>query len=55
MPNWSQQEVSALISAKRDLYMEELDMPDGRDLMTTDVNRWLRVSSLVIDVGFLFA
>jgi hypothetical protein len=27
-------------------------MPDGRDLMTTNVNRWLRVSSLVMDAGF---
>jgi hypothetical protein len=49
MPNWSQQEVSALISAKRELYMEELDMPDKRDLMITDVNRWLHVSTLVMD------
>jgi hypothetical protein len=52
MLNWSQQKVSALISAKRELYMEELDMPDGHDLMTTDVNRWLRVSMLVMDAGF---
>jgi hypothetical protein len=52
MPNWSQQEVCALISAKRELYMEEIDMLDGRDLMTTDVNRWLHVSTLVMDAGF---
>jgi hypothetical protein len=27
-------------------------MPDGHDLITIDVNRWLCVSSLVMDVGF---
>jgi hypothetical protein len=32
--------------------MEEIDIPDGRDLMTTDVNRWLRVSTLLMDAGF---
>jgi hypothetical protein len=32
--------------------MEELDMLDGQGLMTTNANRWLRVSSLVMDVGF---
>jgi hypothetical protein len=52
MPNWSQHEVSALISTKRELYMEELDMPDSHDLMTTDVNKWLGVSMLVMDSGF---
>jgi hypothetical protein len=27
-------------------------MHDGRDLMTTDSNRWLRVSQFVMDTGF---
>ena len=30
-PNWLPQEVSALIAAKQEMYLEELDTIDGRD------------------------
>jgi hypothetical protein len=32
-PNWSMPEVLALVAAKRELYLEELDIPDARELM----------------------
>jgi hypothetical protein len=47
-PNWLPQEITALISAKRDMFLEELDSVDGRDLMNPDSSKWLRVSQHVM-------
>jgi hypothetical protein len=39
-PNWNLQEMLALVDAKRDEYMDELDTVDARDLMDPDVTKW---------------
>jgi hypothetical protein len=51
-PNWLPQEITAFISAKRDMFLEELDSVDGRDLMNPDSSKWLRVSQHVMRAGF---
>lgn len=51
-PNWTPQEIAALIAAKRDMYLQELDTVDGRDLMTPETSKWLRVSHAVNSAGF---
>jgi hypothetical protein len=43
-PNWSQYEISTLIAAKKELFLEELDAVDGRDLMNPEASKWIRVS-----------
>lgn len=50
-PNWLPQEVFALIAAKREMYLEELDTVDGRDLMTPDSSKWQRVSTQIMRLG----
>jgi hypothetical protein len=50
-PNWSQVEISALIAAKRELFLEELDVVDGRDLMNPEASKWIRVSQHVMRAG----
>lgn len=50
-PNWLPQEIFFLIEAKRDMFLEELDTVDGRDLMTPDTTKWLRVSQHVMRGG----
>ena len=51
-PNWSQQEILALIAAKREMFLEEVDAVDGRDLMTPDNTKWRRISQQVMLAGF---
>jgi hypothetical protein len=51
-PNWLPQEIAALIAAKREMYLQELDTVDGRDLMTPETSKWIRVSHLVNSAGF---
>ncbi|KAG0565380.1 hypothetical protein KC19_8G185700 [Ceratodon purpureus] len=51
-PNWLPSEIFALIGAKREMFLEELDTVDGRDLMTPDTSKWLRVSQCVMQAGF---
>lgn len=51
-PNWLPQEIFFLIEAKRDMYLEELDTVDGRDLMMSDNTKWLRVSEHVMRSGY---
>lgn len=46
------QEVLALISAKREMFLEELDVVDGRDLMTPETTKWIRISQEVMHAGF---
>lgn len=50
-PNWIPQEIFALIQAKRDMFLEELDTIDGRDLMTPETSKWMRVSQHVMRAG----
>lgn len=51
-PNWLPSEVFALISAKREMFLEELDTVDGRDLMTPESSKWHRISMYVMQSGF---
>jgi hypothetical protein len=50
-PNWSQHEISALIAAKREFFLEELDALDGQDLMNPEASKWMRVSQHVMRAG----
>ena len=51
-PNWLPQEVMALVLAKRDMFLEDIDTVDGRDLMTPESTKWQRVSEEVMKCGF---
>ena len=50
-PNWTQQEILILISTKREMFLEEQDTIDGRDLMTSDNTKWTRISQEVMCAG----
>jgi hypothetical protein len=50
-PNWSQHEISALIVAKREFFLEELDAVDGRDLMNLEASKCIHVSQYVMRAG----
>lgn len=50
-PNWLPTEVFALISAKREMYLEELDTVDGRDLMTPETRKWDRIAHQIMQLG----
>lgn len=50
-PNWLPQEIAALIAAKREMCLQELDTIDGRDLMTPETSKWIRVSHIVNSAG----
>jgi len=51
-PNWLPQEISALIAVKREMFLEELDTVDERDLMTPKTNKWNQVSHEVMWASF---
>ena len=51
-PNWLPQEIAALIAAKREMYLQELDTVDGRDLMTPETSKWICVSHCVNGAGY---
>ena len=51
-PNWSLNEIFALITAKREMFLQETDVVDGRDLMIPDSTRWMRISQEVMLAGF---
>jgi len=51
-PNWSMHEMLALVNAKRDEFLEELDAVDGRDLMHSEVTKWTRISGKIMAAGF---
>ena len=51
-PNWSLNEMIALVDAKREEFLEELDCIDGRDLMESEVTKWSRISDKVMASGF---
>ena len=38
-PNWSLNEMIALVDAKRDEFLQELDAIDGRNLMNSEVTK----------------
>jgi hypothetical protein len=42
----------ALVDAKRDEFLEELDAIDGRDLMDSEVTKWNRISEKITALGF---
>jgi hypothetical protein len=42
----------ALVDAKRDEYMDELDSIDAQDLMDPDVMKWSRISERVMAAGY---
>lgn len=46
-PNWVREEILALVEAKREEYIEELDIVDARDLIVTDVSKWTRIATKV--------
>jgi hypothetical protein len=50
-PNWNSMEISALIQAKRHLFLEELEAVDGRHLMNPDASKWVRISIEVMQAG----
>lgn len=50
-PNWSVGEIIALINAKRDLFLEEMDVVDCRDSMHRDASKWIRISIEVMQAG----
>jgi hypothetical protein len=41
----------ALIQVKRELFLEEIDAVDGRDLMNPEASKWVRVSQHVMQAG----
>lgn len=47
-PNWNNEEILALIEAKRILNDEETNTPDGQDFMTLDTGKWQRISADVM-------
>ena len=51
-PNWSSQEILALIAAKREMFLEDLDTIDGRDLMTPKNTKWIRISKDIMRAGY---
>ena len=51
-PNWSLNEMIALVDAKREEFLEELDAIDGRDLMDSEVTKWSRISDKIMSSGF---
>lgn len=42
----------ALMNAKRDEFLEELDVVDGRDLMDSEVTKWALMSEKVMNAGY---
>ena len=42
----------ALVDAKREEFLEELDVVDGRDLMDSEVTKWSRISDKIMASGF---
>lgn len=51
-PNWLQNKFFALIAAKGEVYFEEKDAIDARDLMAPDSTKWLQISHDVMRIGF---
>ena len=45
-------EMVALVNAKRDEFLEELDAVDGRDLMHSEATKWTQISEKVMAAGF---
>jgi hypothetical protein len=43
-PNWNRLEMIALVCAKRAEFMEELQVDDPRELMSSEMTKWERVS-----------
>ncbi|KAG0571202.1 hypothetical protein M758_6G209500 [Ceratodon purpureus] len=50
-PNWSPQENAALITAKQEMFLQGLDIVDGRDHFTPETRKWICVSHVENMVG----
>lgn len=50
-PNWNLPEMLALLDAKHEEFLEELDVVDGRDLMDFEVTKWSHISDKVLAPG----
>jgi hypothetical protein len=46
------QEMLALVAAKREEYMDEVETVDTRDLMDPNVTKWSRISERVMSAGY---
>jgi len=46
------QEVTTLVKAKRDKFIEELDIVNNQDLMNPDANKWVRINIEVMRAGY---
>jgi hypothetical protein len=46
------QEMLALVAAKREEYMDEVETVDTRDLMDPNVTKWSRISERVMAAGY---
>lgn len=46
------QEMLALVTAKRDEVMDEVDTVDARDLMEPDVTKWSCILAKVMAAGY---
>jgi hypothetical protein len=51
-PKWTLQETLALVDAKREEYINELDTIDACDLMDPDVTKWTHISEKFMAVGY---
>ena len=51
-PNWSLNEMIALVDAKREEILEELDVINGRDLMDSEVTKWSCILDKIMSSGF---
>ena len=51
-PNWSLNEMIALVDAKREEFLEVLDVVDTRDLMDPEVTKWSRISNKIMASDF---
>lgn len=49
------QEIQALIVAKRKLFLQELDMHDGRDWMNKDAKKWRQEVDFVMRVRYFLS
>ena len=38
-PNWTHEEILALVEAKKEEYLEEMEVVDVRDLMATNISK----------------
>ena len=47
-PNWSREDILALVEAKREEYIDEMEVTDVRDLMASELTKWGCIAEKVI-------